>query len=879
MERIKAFLGRPQVWGFILSVAVLALISLAFFYPDNFEGNSLRQPDMQQGAANGHEAADYQVATGEKALWTNSLFGGMPTFQISPSYPSNSLFTWLNAVYGLGLPEPSNLLFMMMFGFLILLFALKMRWYYALIGAIAWGFSSYFVIIIGAGHIWKFLALSYVPPTIAGFIMLYRGRRLAGAALLALFAMLQLNANHPQMTYYFGLTMAIIAIAYLIEDIRNKRFRRWLGATAISLGCGVLALGANAPSLYNTYEYSKETKRASSELTPVGNESAQPAERPTGGLPKAEIVGWSYGRAEMFSLIVPNVRGGASARPEQGAMQRMTLAQLEDAARYADNQGTSMLLEYLTQYFNDSEGTNGPVYVGVLIAVFFILGCFIVRGPIKWALLTATVLSVLLALGANLEWLTDLMIYHFPMYSKFRAVESILVVAEFCMPLLAIMALSQLLGRKPGDWKQYRTALYVSFGVPALVALVAVLWPGAFGEPINSTDAYYASQLQQQVAEYYQQMGATPQQTAQAVYDFSLDNPVNKEAISELRLGLVRADGWRSLLFLALGGGFILMFAKGLTRRSLTAAGIGVLVFADLYTVDKRYVSHTSFGPADEGGEIVFTPDDIDRAILADSTGTYRVFDIPGFNSADRSYFHHTVGGYHAAKLRRYEDLIQRKLQPVLRYGYLRGDSVLDNPEVAEIAAALRTGYAVGDMLNARYYVTGDPGAPVVKNPGALGNAWLVDDIVWVDGADAEMNALDAATLDFSRQAVADRRFAGVLPEEPSLAPGDTVVMTSYTPNELKYHVSTADGGVAVFSEIYFPWGWKADIDGTPATLARVNYVLRALALPAGSHEVTMRFEPDSIRTSSAVAYACVTLIYLLFAAAIFMECRRWKLF
>jgi len=876
---MKSFFKRPQVWGFFVSVVVMAVISLAFFYPDNFEGNSLRQPDMQQGAANGHEAAVYEAETGEKALWTNSLFGGMPTFQISPSYPSNSLFTWINTVYGLWLPAPSNLLFMMMMGFLLLLFALKMRWYYALIGAIAWGFSSYFVIIIGAGHIWKFLALSYVPPTIAGFILLYRGRHLTGAAMLGVFAMLQLNANHPQMTYYFGLTMAIMALAYLVEAIRMKRMRRWLGATGIALGVGLLALGANAPSLYNTYEYSKETKRATSELTPAAGTSATPAERPTGGLPKSDIVGWSYGRAEMFSLVVPNVRGGASARPEQGSMQHMSLAQLDDAAKYADNASTSMLLQYLTQYFNNSEGTNGPVYVGVLIAVFFILGCFIVRGPLKWALVAATVVSILLSLGANLEWLTDLMIYHFPMYSKFRAVESILVVAEFCMPLLAILALAQLVRDGAAAWKKYKTALCVAFGFPALVALVAILFPSAFGAAINDSDRMYAEQLQKQVAEYYRQSGVPDSQIAEAIYDFSLANPANVEAVSDLRFGLVRADGWRSLLFLVLGAAALALLYTGKGHRGLVVAGIGVLVLIDLYTVDKRYVSHSSFGPADDGGAIVFTSDEIDNAILADKDGEYRVFDIPGFYSADRSYFHHTLGGYHAAKLRRYEDLIQRKLAPVLRYGYMPGDPVLDDPRVAEIAGDLRTGYRVADMLNARYVITGEGENPLVKNPDALGNAWLVDDIVWVDGADAEMAALDASKLDFARQAVADRRFAGVLPEEPSLVPGDTIYMTSYSPNELKYHVSTSAGGVGVFSEIYFPWGWKATVDGQPAELARVNYVLRAMALPAGSHEVTMRFEPASVRTTASVAYACVTLIYLILAAAIFREGRRCKLY
>ncbi len=878
MNKIREFFARPQVWGFLVSVAVLAVISLAFFYPDNFEGNSLRQPDMQQGAANGHEAALYQQASGEKALWTNSLFGGMPTFQISPSYPSNSLFVWLNSVYGLGLPEPSNLMFMMMFGFLILLFAIRMRWYYALAGAIAWGFSSYFIIIIGAGHIWKFLALSYVPPTIAGLLMLYDGRRIAGAAMLALFAMLQLNANHPQMTYYFLLTMGVIAICYLIDAIRKGKTRDWLVASAIALGAGVLAVGANAPSLYNTYEYSKETKRAASELTPIESNAA-PAERPTGGLPKNEIVGWSYGRAEMFSLLVPNVRGGASARPEGGAMQHLSLAKLPEAEVYNSNQGTSMLLQYLTQYFNNSEGTNGPVYVGVMICILFILGCFIVKGPLKCALVTCTVLSILLSLGSNLEWLTDLMIYNFPMYSKFRAVESILVVAEFCMPFLAILALQQLFSEGTGGFARNRRALAVSFGLPTVVAIVALVWPGAFGDAITDTDRAYSEQLQSQVVQYYRSQGADDAQAARAAYEFSLSNPTNRDAVETLRFGLVRTDGLRTLAFIALAAMLLWVFYSRSAREGVVVVAVGALILFDMNGVDKRYVSHASFGPADSGGGIVFEPDQLDKAILADTTGTFRVLDIPAFGSADRSYFHHMVGGYHAAKLRRYEDLIQRRLTPVLQYGYMPDDPTLDDPHVADIAGRLRSGYRVADMLNARYIITGDPSEPLVRNDNALGNAWLVDSLVWVDNADAEMAALDAATLQFDHQAVADRRFADVLPEQPSMAPGDTIYLTSYTPNTLTYHVATTDGGVGVFSEIYFPWGWKATVDGKETPLARVNYVLRAMAVPAGSHTIEMSFSPASLGITGSLAYACVTLIYLLVAAGCFVEARRCKLF
>ena len=841
MNKILDFVKRPQVWGFFVSIAIMAILSVLFFYPDNFDGNTLRQPDMQQGVANGHEAQLFEEETGEKALWTDALFGGMPTFQISPSYPSNDLFTWLNSVYGLGLPAPSNLLFMMMFGFLILMYALGSRWYYALIGAIAWGFSSYFVIIIGAGHIWKFMALTYIPPTIAGVILLYRGRYLAGAAMTAIFAMLQLSANHPQMSYYFGLVMIILAVCYLIEAIREKRMRRWCAASGLALAAGALALGANAPSLYNTYEYAKETKRS-----------------------------------EMFTLIVPNLKGGASARPEAGQMVHMSLDRLEGASAYSD----SPLLPYMTQYFNDSEGTNGPVYVGVVIFALFLLGCFIVKGPLKWAMVASTVMAVLLSLGYNAEWLTDWMIYNFPMYNKFRAVESILVVAEFAMPLLAVIALTQLLEAGADAWQRYRRPLTVAFGFPMLVSLAAALWPSLFGAAITDNDRSNAEMIQQQVAQYATQAGYSKTQMPDIMYQYSLANPTNVEAITGLRYGMVRADGWRSLLFLALAAGTIALYVNRKIRMGMAIGAIGIYVTADLYTADKRYVSHSSFGAPDSStADITFTPDENDSMILADGKGHYRVLDIPGFYSPDRSYFHKTVGGYHAAKLNRYEDLIQRKLAPMLQIGWFPDSPELDEPEVAEIASRLRSAYRVADMLNTQYVITGDPSAPVMRNPHALGNAWLVDSIVWVDNADDEMNALDAATLDFDHQAVADRRFADILTQAPSLAPGDTIYMTSYTPNKIEYIATTAHGGTGVFSEIYFPWGWNATIDGTPAPIARVNYLLRAVSIPAGTHTIAMTFGPASLKTSGSVAYACVTLIYLLLAAAIFFETRRCRLF
>ncbi|MCD8387761.1 MAG: YfhO family protein [Bacteroidales bacterium] len=857
MDKISLWIKRPQVWGFFLSVAVMALIAIAFFYPDNFEGNSLMQADMQQGAANGREAQEYEAATGVKALWTNSLMSGMPTFQISPSYPSNSLFTWLNRVYGLWLPSPSNLLFMMMLGFLILLYCMGMRWWIALAGAIAWGLSSYFVIIIGAGHIWKFVTLAYIPPTIGGLVLCYRGRYFLGGGLAALFAMLQLNANHPQMTYYFGFVIAGLVLAYLAEAIKEKKVARWGIATAVLVGAAVLAVGANLPSLYNTYEYSKETKRSQSELTPLVNPNSQAApERPTGGLPRAEIVNWSYGRSEMMSLLVPNIKGGATAKPEKGQMVHLGLDQVEGAedAPY----DVKPLLPFFSQYFNDSEGTNGPVYVGALICALFLLGCILVKGPMKWALLILTLLSILLSLGRNMSGLTDFMIYNFPMYSKFRAVESILVVAEFTMPLLAMLALAQLL-----SWPSriaeanrmhvrgiYMRALCISFGVCAALCLLGVAAPSIFGPAITSQDQSTMAQILNQ----YPQAGID----AQKAYS----------VFTELRYGMLRDDCWRSLIFLAIGFGVLWLYLNKRFAPAAAACSIGVLVLIDLYGVDKRYVDHESFAVQSFARPVnPHAPDAIDQAILQDQDPDYRVMDIPGFGSAARSYHHKMVGGYHAAKLNRYEDLIQRRMSHVLGIGYIpqfREDSIVAqyDPEDQAIIRELQADYRVLDMLNTRYIITGEKEAPLLVNPDALGNAWLVERVEYVNSADQEMEKL--STLNPAREAVADSKFQETLGvwAQP-IANGDTISLTSYTPNELKYDVDTRDGGVAVFSEVYFPWGWKASIDGQPAKLGRVNYVLRAMAVPAGQHEITMVFDPDSLHTTSTVAYACVTLIYL----------------
>lgn len=852
-QKFFAWLRQSQTWGFFVSVAVMAIIAILFFAPDNFNGNSLNQADMTQGIANGEEARAYQEATGEKALWTNSLFSGMPTFQISPSYPSNGMFAWINSLYGGFLPAPSNYLFMMMLGFLVLLYCMRVRWWVALVGAIAWAFSSYYIIIIGAGHIWKLLTLSYIPPTIGGIILCYRGRYWLGGGLTALFAMMQLYSNHPQMSYYFAFVMAGVAIAALFDLAKAKKLKQWGIATGVIIVAGCLAVGANLPSIYHTYKYAKETQRGQSELA-IFNQ--QPAEEtgtqdprlvgpPTGGMAYSQIVGWSYGRAEMFSLLIPNVKGGGNAKPIDGQMTFLPMSEVggADGVSYADSQ----FLPYFSQYFNDSEGTNGPVYVGALICALFLLGCIVVRGPLKWVLVALTLLSCLLALGYNFRWFADLWIYHMPMFSKFRTIESILVIAEFTMPLLAVLALAKVAAPK-GDGYEFVTAppadkpakskpskllsmgLYVSFGLCLLICLAAMIAPGVFGSVITSSDQMVLDQVRQLYPENYNSLVTT---------------------LTDLRHGMIRADAWHSFIFIALGGALIWAYLRRSDNRTfgvLASVGVCLLVLADLFAIDKRYVSHESFVQrsflTDEAAiPAALEPDVFDDVILQDKDLHYRVLDVPGLQSPNRSYRHKTIGGYHSAKLSRYDDLVK--------------SGALLQPNVI-------------NMLNAKHVITGQQSMPYFENDQALGNGWFVDTLTYVDGADAEFGTL-VDDLNTATSAVADKKFESVLGQATPVDSTDKITLTKYTPNTLTYTTESKRGGVGVFSEIYFPWGWKATVDGEPVEIGRANYVLRAVRLPAGKHELVMTFAPDSMRTTGAVAYACSTLVYLMVLMGLFM--------
>lgn len=796
-----------------MATLLMAVVAFLFFFPDDVEGNVLQQHDIMQGLANGQEVKAWNEATGESSRWTDALFGGMPNFQIAPSYPGADALGWIEGLYRLWLPSPAGLLFSMMFGFFVMCLCMRIKWPTALFAAIGWGLSTYFIIIIGAGHIWKFLTLSYIPPTIGGIALCYRGRYLPGTALAALAGALQLRANHPQMSYYFGIVIVCLLVAWLWTAVRERQVRRWLLATACCIGAGVLAVGANSASLYNSYEYSKETIRG--RATYLG---AASGETPAAGADKEYITAWSYGLDETFSLLIPNVKGGATLRPEAGRNVMLTTADTESAQKAYLAPEERQALSQFPQYFGDQPMTNGPVYVGAIVLLLAILAMFVVRGPVygpmKWALFAATVLSVMLAWGHNFPGLTNWFIDSFPGYNKFRTPASILVVAEFCLPLLAAMCIHTMV-TVPGFFSSNKWTVIGVLGAGAAVCLAGWISPSVFGQPYSS---YELEQL-----------------SAAGV----IGNPAYSnilQAISQARLSLVSSDSLRSLMFIIAGGLVIWLYARGvLNRGPVFICCLTAVVLLDLFSVNKRYVSSDSFTtPVPAETALSMTP--VDQAILRDTTH-YRVMDVQGFGEARSSYFHKTVGGYHAAKLTRYNDLITHQISK-------------GNP-------------AVLDMLNTKYIINGDT---YDVNPHALGNAWLVDSVAYVATPDAEMAALD--TIDPGRTAVADRSFESVLGSAPRPVAGDTVYLTSYAPNRLTFRSRTSAGAVAVFSEIWFPWGWHATVNGQSAALARADYVLRAMRLPAGEAEIEMVFDPESLHVTGTVSTVSVVIIYLLIAAA-----------
>ena len=817
----------------VLAVVLFALISFAYFFPADIEGKILYRHDSAASKGLGREMAEYKAQTGEVTRWMNSVFSGMPTYQSAPEYTSTKGVQGALSVYHLFLPENVWYVFAYLLGFYILLRAFDFRQSLAVLGSIIWAFSTYFLIIIAAGHIWKVMALAYLPPMIAGVVLSYRGKYLWGFIVTAIFSAFEVNANHVQMTYYFLFVILFMIIAYLVDAIRKKELARFGKATAVCAAGAVIGICLNLSNLYHTWEYSKETMRGKSELVKkdVANQTST-------GLDRDYITQWSYGIDETWTLLVPNTKGGAS----------VPLVESETAMKHADP-NFAPIYQQLGQYWGEQPGTQGPVYVGAFVLMLFILGLFIVKGPMKWALLAATVLSVLLAWGKNFMPFTNFFIDYVPMYAKFRTVASILVIAEFTIPLLAMLALKKIVDEPEILTKRIKT-VYLSFGLTGGIAILFALFPTLFFSDFISSNEMKA-------------LMTLPQEYVNPV----IDN------LRDMREAVFTADCWRSALVVVIGTLCLLLFKARKLKANYMVGAIIVLCLIDLWQVNKRYLNNDMFVPKSER-EAPIQETETDRIILQDKTdlGNYRVLNLASntFNENETSYFHNSIGGYHAAKLRRYQDMIDMYIAPEM--GSLMQAVAQAGGDMSKFNGD--SIFPVLNMLNARYFILPlqDGQTVPVQNPYVYGPAWYVDNLTYVDNANAEIERV--GKMDIRHEAVADKRFEAQLKTAVKQDSTSVVKLTSYMSDRLTYDVNSSKGGVIVFSEVYYP-GWTATVDGQPVELGRVNYLLRAVNVAPGKHKIELAFHPKSVTTTETIAYVAYAVLLLAILLLAYIEYRK----
>ena len=814
MKSLKAWL--PDV----LAVVLFAVISFAYFFPADIEGRILYRHDSSASRGAGQEATEYEQRTGERTRWTNALFGGMPTYQMAPSYNSTTVLSKAANAYHLWLPDYVWYVFAYLLGFYILLRAFDFRWYLAMLGSVIWAFSSYFFIIIAAGHFWKVMALAYLPPMIAGMVLAFKGRYLWGLVVTAIFAAFEVYANHVQMTYYYLFIIAAMFIAFLIEGLRRKAYTHLLKATGVCVAGAAIGICLNLSNLYHTWQYGKESMRSKSELV-----KKNAANQTSSGLDRDYITQWSYGIDETWTLLVPNTKGGAS----------VPLAQSKKAMEKAAPEFES-IYQQIGQYWGDQPMTMGPVYVGAFVLMLFVLGLFIVKGPMKWSLLVVTILSVLLSWGRNFMPFTDLFIDYMPMYAKFRTVSSILVIAEFTIPLLAMMALKKLID-EPELMKPRMKYIGISFVLTGVVALLFSMMPSLFFDSFISTSEMQA--IKSLPAEYIQPLTAN---------------------LTEMRQAVFTADSLRSFYIILAGTLVLLAMTMGKLKKEYGVGIILVLCLVDMWTVNKRYLNDGLFVSQTVREEPIQKTAAIDH-ILQDKTLDYRVLNLATstFNENETSFYLKSIGGYHAAKLRRYQELVDAQIEPEMQriYGAVskaEGDMTQVNGDSI---------WPVLNMLNTKYFILPlqDGQTVPLENPYTYGNAWIVDKIHYVGNANEELDM--TGNLPLRHEAVADQQFKDVLGESVEQDTMSIVTLKQYEPNQLTYEVQSGKGGVVVFSEVYYP-GWTATVDGVEQELGRVNYVLRALQVKPGKHEVVLSFFPKSIDRTETVAYVAYVVLLLM---------------
>ena len=790
-----------------LIVLLFALISFAYFSP-LLEGKRIDGHDVKTWIGMSKEISDYRENTGEEALWTNSLFSGMPAYQISVKYSAN-LIKYVDKVISLGFPRPANLLFLYLLGFYFLLVSLNVDYRIAAIGAIAYAFSSYFFIIIQAGHMTKAHAIAYLPMVVAAVIYTYRGKMFLGGVLTSLAVALQIFTNHYQITYYLILVLLFIGFAQLYKDFNANNLQSFFKRTGILIMAALLAAGTSFTRLKTTLDYGKETTRGKSELT-------NNLDNKTKGLDKDYATQWSYGVAESMTLLIPNFHGGSSMSSVLSIDDSQTL----DFLRKFRNKKLANALQYrASSYWGDQPIVSGPTYAGAIVIFLFFLGLFLIKSEYRVWLLLATIMSLMLAWGKNFMPLTEFFLDHFPGYNKFRAVSMILVIAEFTIPFLAFLGLNKFLtdNDKQSNLIKLKNAFYITGGI----TLVFALFPSMFLDFLSDKDL-------------------SPISNGVKTPNGFLDGLVAD------RSTLLSSDAWRSFIFITLSFGVLFLYIKEKLSKNYVILIIGALLITDMWGINKRYLNEDHFARKSKV-KTPYKPTQADNFILKDKDPNFRVFNqsVSTFNDASTSYFHKSIGGYHGAKLKRYQELIEFHIS--------KGNMNVLN------------------MLNTKYFITQDGRAQL--NPGALGNAWFVENINTVKNADEEIAAL--GNFDPLKTIIVDERYDDNLININNLNSSSIIKLDSYKPNHLTYTSNNIDEGIAVFSEIYYKDGWNVYINGIGSNHFRANYVLRAMKIPAGNHIIEFKFEPSVFTNGERISLASsISLLLLL----LFVSYREIKL-
>jgi hypothetical protein len=810
-NRIKSFLPH------IIAVLFFTIISFVYYYPV-LEGKVLKANDSSVATYNSKEISDFRKANDKEPLWTNSIFSGMPAYLILIKHPGN-LMKKVDIMLR-QYPMPVSVLFLSLIGFYILLLFFKVDPWLSIAGSIAFGFSSFFFLILGAGHNTQAIALAYMAPMIGGIYWAYRYNAVKGALFTAFILSLEILANHPQITYYGLMCLLVFIIIEFIYSVKEKTILRFIKTSAIMIVPFIIAIGINFSNLYSVYEYSKYSIRGKTELV---NENRNTST----GLDRSYITYWSYGVDETMNLLIPDYKGGSS-KPFAKDSETVKALRKNNMASYADG---------MPKYWGQQPGTDGPHYVGAIMIFLFILGLMIVKGREKWWLLIATILSVMLSWGKNFMPLTNLFIDFFPGYNKFRAVTMILVIAQFCIPLLGVLALRDIFNGSVNR-KEILKSLKIATAITGGIVLLILLIPGISGSFLNQWESDYPDWL--------------------------------KNALITDRKELLRSDAFKSLVFILFASVAVFCFLYEKIRKEFTIAILGLLILIDLWGADKRYLNGDRFvKPAVLEKSV--SPSIADKFILNDKS-YFRVLNLSVATFSDNSptsYLHKSIGGYHGAKIRRYQDLIDSAIS---RNIDLFGAAAKNAKSEEELFSVFNSTSAI-NMLNAKYIIY-NPEAPPLLNSRALGNAWFVENPIIVNNANEELSRINA--LNPASEAVIDKRFSNLITGKSfPVKENDKIELKSYQPNELLYSTFAETEKLAVFSEIYYPAGWRCFIDGTETTYFRANYILRAMIVPAGEHEIRFVFEPDSYYKGNKVSLASSILLFLLLAGYFGNELRK----